>query len=213
MDFSSILFTGDIHAIDRKLTEQPSLANHGIALKNNPQAEHPLHRICDGVCNGDYSDDHAVEIAKVFVRHGASVNGPYIPGKDSPLTAACSLRSDKVALYYISLGADIDHQGCHGGTALHWASWCGRDVIVEKLLQLKPAINQRCIDFKSTPLFWALHGYRFGGAENLHHQVNCARLLLAHGADPTIPNFEGYTPKQLLREEDTPLIALFENLS
>lgn len=212
MDFSAILFSGDLHAIDRSLEENSLLAHAGITLKNNSQPEHPLHRICDGVSNGDYPDEKAVEIAKVFVRHGAKVNGAYIPGKDSPLTAACSLRADKVALYYLSLGADINHQGCHGGTALHWAAWCGRDIIVERLLQLSPQINQRCIDFKSTPLFWALHGYRFGRAENLRHQVNCARLLLNHGADPTIPNFEGYTPKQLIREVDTELIALFQNL-
>lgn len=100
-----------------------------------------------------------------------------IDGKDSPLTAACSLRGDQLALFYIQQGARIDHKGSHGGTALHWAAWYGRDVVVENLVKLNPDINQLCIDFKSTPLFWAIHGYKFGGEENRYHQVNYVRIL------------------------------------
>ena len=150
-----------------------------------------------------------LELAKIFVNYGADVNADVIDGKDSPLTAACSLRCDQLALFYIQQGARIDHKGCHGGTALHWASWCGRDVVVDSLIKLKPDINQRCTDFSSTPLFWAIRGYKFGGKDNLHHQINCARILLNHGADPSIPNFEGVVPRQLIRDDDKELLELF----
>jgi uncharacterized protein len=71
-------------------------------------------------------------------------------------------------------------------------------------------INLRCIDYNSTPLFWAVHGYKFGGKENLHKQVECARILLANGADPSIPNFEGYQPVQLLDDTDREMVSLFK---
>lgn len=212
MNIRDLVLSADLVGIENTLREKPSLANEEIPLKDNPATAHPLHRICDGVFNKDYSDETGVEIAKLFIRHGADVNVPYKPGKDSPLTAACSLQADQLALFYIGQGANIHHQGCHGGTALHWAAWCGRDIVLKKLLEMNPNINQLCIDFKSTPLFWALHGYKFGGKGNLHNQVNCARILLEHGADPSIPNFEGYVPKQLIEQQDKELIELFRLL-
>ena len=209
MNTRDFVFSADLHALDIALTANPELVSEEISLPDNPAKAHPLHRICDGVFSGSYSEETAVSLAKIFLNHGADVNVDPTIVKDSPLTAACSLRCDRLALLYIQHGARIDHRGCHGGTALHWAAWCGRDTIVEHLVTLNPDINQLCIDFKSTPLFWAIHGYKFGGKNNFHHQINCARLLLHHGADPSIPNFEGYLPKQLLDDNDKELIALF----
>ena len=205
---SDLLYTGNVNELTKALRKNPSLSNEFIALPDNPSLAHPLHRICDGVFKV-YSEDKGLEIARLFIQHGADVNYVKEPGKDSPLTAACSLYCDHIALYYIGEGARIDHQGCHGGTALHWAAWCGRDAIVKKILTMSPEINLRCIDFKSTPLFWTIHGYKFGGKHNIHNQLNCARLLFEHGADASIPNFEGYVPKQLLSTEDKEFAELF----
>lgn len=209
MNIRDLLFSADLSTLNSILDANPALANEEISLPDNPATAHPLHRICDGVFRGDYSEDAGLELAKIFLDHGATVNDP-TNEKDSPLIAACSLGCDQLALLYIQHGARIDHRGTHGGTALHWASWCGRDVVVKELLTHNPDINQRCIDFKSTPLFWAIHGYRHGGKDNIHHQVGCARILLDHGADPSIPNFEGYLPEQLAGD-DTELLALFGN--
>lgn len=210
MEIRDLIFAADLNGIEQTLVKNPTLANAQVSLPDNPASEHPLHRICDAVFAKKYSEETGVEIASLFIRHGANVNVDNPPGKDSPLTAACSLRADQLALFYLSNGARIDHQGCHGGTALHWAAWCGRDVVVQKLLTMNPEINQRCIDFKSTPLFWAIHGYKFGGTDNLHHQVACAQLLLQHGADPSIPNFEGYRPEQLIHPTDVELSKIFQ---
>jgi len=192
------------------LAEQPHLANEGIPYdEKNPTKAHPLHRVCDAVCEKKYTDDDAVALANIFLEFGADVNGGvFIEKKDTPLIAASSLTADNVALLYIDRGANIHHPGCHGGTALHWAAWCGRDVVTRRLIEEHADINKLCIDFRSTPLFWAIHGYKFGEGQNRHHQIECARMLLEAGADRSIPNFEGYKPIELLDETDKELIEL-----
>ena len=200
----------DLFGLRSLLKDQPHLANDGIPYDDaNPTKAHPLHRICDGVFEKKYTDVEAVEMAMIFLEYGADVNGEMLAEKkDTPLIAASSLSADKVGLLYIDRGANIHHAGCHGGTAVHWAAWCGRDVLVKRLIEQRADINKLCIDFRSTPLFWAIHGYKFGGGQNRHHQEECARMLLAAGADRSIPNFEGYKPIQLLDEKDKELIEL-----
>ena len=209
MSVPDLVFSADLQALSHRLRAHPELANERFSLPDNPATAHPLHRICDGVFGRHYSEETGLELVKIFLDNGVDVNIERIDGKDSPLTGACSLGCDQLALLYIQRGARVDHKGCHGGTALHWASWCGRDVVVENLVKLTPDINQRCIEYKATPLFWAIHGYRFGGKDNRHHQVNCARILLASGADRSIPNFEGYRPDQLIEDNDEALLRLF----
>ena len=210
MDMHTFFRNKDLAGLSLALSENPALANEELACHDgNPAKAHPLHRICDGVIGGIYTDEDAVEMAKVFVKYGARVDGnQLLPNRDSPLVAAASLHAEKTGILYIEHGATIDHPGCHGGTALHWAAWTGRHKLVEKLIEAKAPINKLCVEFKSTPLLWALHGYRFGGRDNRHHQITCARLLLEAGADKTIPNFEGYLPIQFVEEEESELKAL-----
>ena len=202
----------DYDGLKKLFSRNPQLVNEGIPYDDaNPSKAHPLHRICDGVFANSYTDDEAVEAAKIFLEFGADVNGgELIEKKDTPLIAAASLGADKVGLLYIERGANIHHAGCHGGTALHWAAWCGRDILVKRLLEARAVINKLCIDFKSTPLFWAIHGYKFSKGQNRYHQVECARMLLDAGGDRSIPNFEGYRPYQLLDESDSELRDLLK---
>lgn len=213
MNIRELVTKADINGLTQALTQHPDLANQGLPCDDgNPTLAHPLHRICDGVFNGIYSDKTACEMATVFLKFGADVNGGVlIENKDSPLVAAASLRADAVGSLYIDHGATINHPGCHGGTALHWAAWCGRDQLLKKLLAHNAEINRLCVDFKSTPFFWAIHGYKFGGLENRHNQFECARMLIDAGADTTIPNFEGYRPVQLLQDEDLKFKTLFKS--
>ena len=210
MEIPQLLRNKEIAILERLLYNNPALANQELpCLDGNPVKAHPLHRLCDGVIAGTYTDEDAVEMAKVFLKFGARVDGnQLLPNHDSPLVAAASLHAEKTGVVYIEHGATIDHAGCHGGTALHWAAWTGRDKLVEKLIEAKAAINKLCVDFKSTPLIWALHGYRFGGKDNRHHQTACVRLLLDAGADTSIPNFEGYLPVQFVEEGEIELKAL-----
>lgn len=200
----------DYKGIQQALSNDPGLANGGIPYDDaNPVKAHPLHRICDGVFTKKYTDEEAVEIAKIFLAYGANVNGnQLIEKKDTPLIAASSLHADRVAILYIENGAAINHAGCHGGTALHWAAWCGRDELVRRLIQEGAEVNKRCIDFKATPLFWAVHGLKNGGGDNLNNQVECVKILIQSGAEKNTANGEGRSIFDLLSDEDQELKQL-----
>jgi uncharacterized protein len=200
----------DFEGIKQALSSNPTLANEGIPYDEvNTTKVHPLHRICDGVFSGKFADEEGVTMATIFLAYGANINGDKLKEKqDTPLVAASSLHADKVAILYIENGADINHAGCHGGTALHWAAWCGRDKVVRKLVQEGAAINKLCIDFKATPLFWAVHGLKNGGTDNLHDCLECVKILVDSGADKNIPNADGNTIFDLLNEKDIELKEL-----
>ncbi|MGC4035800.1 MAG: ankyrin repeat domain-containing protein [Chitinophagaceae bacterium] len=200
----------DYKGLQEALSKNPELANEGIPFdEKNTAKAHPLHRICDGVFAGTFSDEEGLEMAKIFLAHGANVNGgELIEKKDTPLLAASSLHADKIALFYIDNGAEINHPGCHGGTALHWAAWCGRPIVVEKLIRSNAALNKKCIDFQATPLFWAVHGWRQSDKKDIRGYLSCIKILVEAGADKTIPNADGHIPYSLAEENDKELKEL-----
>jgi ankyrin repeat protein len=210
MDIRTLIDRTDFAGIEAALIANPALANEGIPYdsKNTTKA-HPLHRICDGVFAGTYTDDDAVKLAQLFLSHGSDVNGSQlVVGKDSPLVAASSLHADQVALLYINRGATINHPGTHGGTALHWAAWCGRPAVLEALVAAGSLVNQQCTEFEATPLFWAVRGYKFADAGQLPAYSRSILILLAHGADKSIPNKEGETISDMLTEREAALQEL-----
>lgn len=210
VSIKKLIDTKDYEGLRQALSTNSTLANAGIPYDGvNTSKAHPLHRVCDGVFSNKYSDEEAVEMATIFLDYGANINGGELVEKhDTPLIAAASLSADKVGLLYIEQGAEINHPGCHGGTALHWAAWCGRPVIVRKLVKMGAPINKRCIDFKSTPLFWAIHGYESGGGKRLQDYLECVKILLDAGANKSIPNKEGMTVFDLLTDLDNELKIL-----
>lgn len=210
VDIRTLISSVDMGRLRQLLADRPELANNGIGLPGQESAvAHPLHRLCDGVFDGRYTDLDAREMAKVFVASGADVNGGDLKAnQDSPLTAAASLSAEQTAIYYVDIGASLTHRGCYGGTALHWAAWCGRDLLVRKLIDAGAPIEMRCIDFSSTPLFWAIHGFKFGGEENRHQQIKCARMLLTAGAMRDTRNKDGLHILELLSDADSDLRTL-----
>lgn len=207
MEIKELIEKKDYAGLKQALSNHPNLANEGIPYDAvNTTKAHPLHRICDGVFTNKFTDEEGVKIAKLFLDHGADINGgELIEKRDTPLVAAASLHADQVAFLYIEKGSIIDHPGCHGGTALHWAAWCGRDKVVSRLIEAGAEIDKRCIDFKSTPLFWAIHGSRERDKKDTRHYVECVKLLIQAGADKNIPNREGKTVFDLLSDEDSAL--------
>jgi uncharacterized protein len=198
----------DYKGIEQAISNNPHIVNEGIPYDAvNTTKAHPLHRICDGVFSEKYTDEEAVKLAKLFLANGADINGnELIERQDTPLIAAASLHADQVAILYIENGANIHHAGCNGGTALHWAAWCGRAMVVKRLIQAGAAVNKKCLDFKATPLFWAVHGIKNGGTDSLRDCLECIHLLIQSGADKTIPNGEGKTVFDLLNDDDAALI-------
>jgi ankyrin repeat protein len=200
----------DLQGLRNILSQNPALANEGLPYDAaNTTKAHPLHRICDGVFSGKYTEADGVEMAKIFLEYGADINGgEMIVKKDNPLVAAASLNADQMAIFYIEQGADIHHPGGHGGTALHWAAWCGRPKVVERLLQANAELNKLCIDFKSTPLFWAVHGLKSDEKNDINGHLECISILLDAGADKSIPNAEGKTIFDLAEEGEIRLKEL-----
>lgn len=205
-----LIDTVDLDRLDAILSKHPRLANEAIPFdEENPALAHPLHRLCDGVFAGRYRETDATRMATILLRCGARVDGVGVGiNRDTPLIAAASLDVDALALAFIDAGADIHHRGTHGGTALHWACWRGRERIIERLLREEIDVNQRCTDFLATPLGWAVHGYRFSNRTNANGYFACVRLLLNRGADKEIPNREGLQPCDLLGELDGELKQL-----
>jgi uncharacterized protein len=197
----------DYNGLHKLLTEEPALANAGLPYdEKNTTLAHPLHRICDGVFSGTYTDDQGVELAKIFLEHGADINGfGLLETKDTPLITAASLLAERVGILYVDRGADVYHAGTHGGTALHWAAWTGCDHLVDRLIKAGADIHLRCIDFSASPLFWGVHGYKFSGGQNRRHQIACVKLLLAAGAERHVSNKEGTPVEAFLDPEDIEL--------
>jgi len=213
IDIRNLVIKKDLPGLEKALSEEPSLANKGWpADEHNPVLAHPLHRLCDIVFNELITDVYAIEVATIFLNHGADVNGNVTEEKkDTPLIAAASLNAERLGIFYIDRGANIFHTGCHGGTALHWAAWCGKDVLAKRLIKEGSEINKRCIDFKSTPLFWTIHGFVNCGKENREHYTIIVKALLEAGANKTVPNIDGHMPAELLEPGDELLSLLQDN--
>jgi hypothetical protein len=200
----------DYSGVNEILLIDPLSANAGIPFDQmNPLTKHPLHRICDAVFSGALTDDEGLKMADIFLKYESDVNGGINEtGKDNPLIAASSLHADRVGVLLIEHGANINHKGTHGGTALHWAAWCGRPVLVEKLIASGAEINLCCSQFESTPIFWTIHGYLSSGKINLQEYALCLDLMIKAGADKSIPNKDGKTSEDLLGKYDLKLKVL-----
>lgn len=207
-----LIETKDFDGLKHRLSQNPELVNEGIPCgKANTTKAHPLHRICDGVFSGIYTDENACTMAKIFLEYGANINGnSLIEGQDSPLVAASSLHANKVALLFIDEGAELNHRGCHGGTALHWAAWCGRPKVVEKLILANADVNKKCIDFQATPLSWAVHSIKEGNKNELHCHLACIKMLLKAGANRDISNDDRRIILDLFSKEDPELNELLD---
>lgn len=201
----------DYEGIRQLLSKNPNLANEGIPCdKKNTSKAHPLHRICDAVFAKKITDEEAIPIAKILLEFGANIDGDKIKeNKDTPLMAAASLHAEQLSIFYIENGANIHYADRHdGATALHWAAFCGRDKLVERLIQEKATIDQRDTSYNSTPVGWAIQPLMTEDKFNIYHQVSCIKLLLKAGADVTALNNETIQYLQFLAKDDLELKKL-----
>ena len=203
----------DYEGIRRTLTADPQLANEGITIPFDRQCglkAHPLHRICDAVFSNDITDEEAIKIAKIFLEFGANIDGSKLKEhEDTPLLAAASLHAEQLGILYIDRGANIHYEGRHdGATALHWAAYCGRDQLVDKLIKTKAVIDQRDKSHDSSPLGWTVYALMAGDKTNAYHQVSCIKLLLGAGADLSSLDQEKIQYLSQLAKDDPELASL-----
>jgi uncharacterized protein len=175
----------DNNGLQELLAGQPNLANEGITIPYDffCQAKaHPLHRICDAVFAGRMTDEEAITLAKTFPENGANIDGDKMGG--TPLLAAASLHSELLGIFYIDSGADINFTDENdNASALHWAAFCGRDKLVDKLIKSKAILDEPDKTHECTPLAWAIHCLMSNDKGNKHNQTTCIKLLLHAGAD------------------------------
>jgi len=142
-----------------------------------------------------------LKVVELLLEHGAN---PNIQDKDgyTPLHYAAWKGHLKVVELLLEHGANPNIQKHDGETPLHLAVWEGHLKVVELLLEhganpniqenkygytpLHDAVN-RCLKnkFGRTPLHFTVSRY---------HVVDVVRVLLDHGADPTIRDNKGRTP-------------------
>jgi hypothetical protein len=215
-DLFDLIVNNDLNGLKAILLANPGLANEGVPLKIddkiNSAKGHPLHRICDAVFANKISDVQAIEIAKIFLGHGADINGFMERGDfNTPLIAAASLHAEQLGLFYIEQGANIFYASPnHGSTALHWAAYCGRDQLVSKLIEKGANINQKDTTYYSTPCGWAIHVLESGETGNLCNQLACIKLLLKAGTDKNLLYPGSLEYLQRTAENDPELKTLFE---
>jgi ankyrin repeat protein len=202
----------DYEVIRQLLSNNPNLANEGITIPYDSKCAskaHPLHRICDAVFAKKITDEEAIEIAKILLEFGANIDGDKIKeNKDTPLMAAASLHAEQLGIFYIENGANIHYADRDGATALHWAAFCGRDKLVERLIQEKAAIDQRDTSYNATPLGWAIQPLMTDDKFNTYHQLSCIKLLLKAGADVSALNNEPIQYLHFLAKDDLELKKL-----
>ena len=126
---------------------------------------------------------HAQSVKKC-IDAGADVNYESCTGGNTPLTATIKNRYgymyghgqfDVCTRYLLAAGADVNHSGSYGETALHAACEMGRDGIIEALLNAGADVNLRTSK-GDTALLLAVQ----------HRRVSSIRLLINAGADVNI---------------------------
>ncbi|WP_373497420.1 ankyrin repeat domain-containing protein [Aquiflexum sp.] len=145
----------DFDKLKQLLSHNPNLVNEGITIPYDlfcRTKAHPLHRICDGVFAGKITDNEAVNLAKILLTCGADIDGDKARDGGTPLLAAASLHAEQVGIFYIDNGADVHHiyKG-DGASALHWASFCGLDKLVSRLIKANAEIDVQDSEHISTP--------------------------------------------------------------
>jgi uncharacterized protein len=187
--FFNLISSNDSARIREILIDNPALANEGVPLADTlfSKKGHPLHRLCDAVFEKKITDEQAVAIAKILIEFGADVDGYRSSGdNNTPLIAAASLHAEKLGVFYIEQGADVFYTPkSDGATALHWAAFCGRDKLVDKLIVAGANIDQPDTRYNSTPTGWAIHALLSNDGD-IYHQPECIKILLRAGADKSL---------------------------
>ena len=175
----------DFNGLRELLADNSGLANEDITIPYDVKCKvkgHPLHRLCDAVFAGKMTEDEAIILAEIFLEYGADIDGGKNGG--TPLLAAASLHAEKLGIFYIGKGADVNlTDEIDNASALHWAAFCGRDKLVAKLINSKASIDECDKTYQCTPLGWAIENLMSNDKGNKHNQVACIKLFLQSGAN------------------------------
>ncbi|CAN5785932.1 hypothetical protein BH09VER1_BH09VER1_18280 [soil metagenome] len=128
-----------------------------------------------------------VEVAKLFLDHGADAKMRAKDGKDALILAA-QRGHDEVITLLVAHGAEVNRKDKDGMTALMWAAQVGQSKTVEALIQSGADVNGATQD-GCTALFLAS-----AGRAKDRDYAGVVRALLAAGAKPSAMDAQGMTP-------------------
>ena len=150
-----------------------------------------VNRACDGV---DYmplmeaASFGVPDITHLLIAKGARVNARTKNGTDALSLAAENGHPDVIALL-ADHGADLNHLGSEGMTPLIWASLAGYLDAVKMLVQKGAKVNLQSEPYRMTALASASSPVDEKGRDHL----GVVKYLLDHGANPSIPDKNGFT--------------------
>ncbi len=139
----------------------------------------------------------------------------------TPLMWAIILEHEKMALWFIERGADVNAQDSYGVTPLMYAGYRGQITVMKRLIEAGASVHIKDKE-GATALYWAAGAGQYEAVQlllkagaNVNVQEkngntpliialfkrhwDVAGLLLKWGADPTIRNAKGYNAHHIAR--------------
>ena len=186
-DVKEAIESGDAETLRRLLDESPARANELIRWgKDCHITTHPLHYVSDMFFEGRLAAGRELPLVDALIAAGANVDFKK-PGGETPLIGAASLGAEDVGLRLLESGAHAEILGIFQETALHWAAIIGVDRLVERLIEHGAPVDLKDGKYKSTPLGWALHGWRnppAGARSGRHYEVVACLVRAGASVDP-----------------------------
>lgn len=136
------------------------------------------------------------EIVKLLIQRGANVNQADSIGR-TPLIACAESDNVEMANLLLNSGADVNLTGDGGRTALMECANSSAFCVAKRLIELGANVNM-IRDDGST----ALHEAVFSACEDYQppSENRIIPLLIESGADPSLPDHAGLTPRDLAEQ-------------
>ncbi|KAK3600701.1 hypothetical protein CHS0354_011382 [Potamilus streckersoni] len=192
------------------LTENKSSVDFSVMDHDKMQ---PLHY----ACRRRYDKCH--DIVKFLIKEGVDMNVPDKYGM-TPLCYACEGNCEMTAVLLIKKGVDIHVKGFQSRQPIHFVSAEGNVKLLSLLLEKGVDIGAKCKDGKQPVHYSAqyssvacltflleqgadVHARELAENTPLHYACRgshkeAVEVLMKRGADPTLTNYRGLVPSQLI---------------
>lgn len=115
--------------------------------------------ICDLVIFGKLFDDNVLKFVEILIKNGLWIEGDcFINGDDFFLLVIVSFYVEKVGIYLIEKGVDVNLVGNFDGVSvLYWVLFCGWNIFVKKFLELGVDFSLKDKNYNCMLLYWVVY--------------------------------------------------------